>query len=102
MPESYLYLITCSHDVEATTKTLATFGNCALLSEHGTWLVAVDIDKAEADDLHAGSMLESVLDELGEDIAISVVEVNNIATYNIDPRGEQLLDQLFPAQDEEE
>ena len=102
IPESYLYVVTCLADNGQDVRgKLATFGQVAALNAQGCWLLAVDADYCDENDLHAGALLEQMLDELGEEINISVMEVSNIATYNILPEGDELLDQLYPTDEEE-
>lgn len=106
MSDVYLFLVLSDLGEEsaqraALEKTLGEYGELAPLLPT-SWLLSVDADTADEQDLNAGSLVEELLDVLGEEVHLSVVEVDNIATYEVHEESETLLDKLFPQDDDED
>lgn len=106
MPEFYLYLVTCKNITEAKSEqlvsVLGTIGDVAPALAGTVWLLSVKAEQADEMELDAGNLLERLIDELGDDLECVLVEVDNIATFNISEDGDGLLDKLFPLDEEEE
>ncbi|MEC9441794.1 MAG: hypothetical protein VYE40_11870 [Myxococcota bacterium] len=106
MNDAYLFLVVCNLAADDDRRrpfeeALGAFGELApMLST--SWLLSVDAERADDEDITAGPLLEHLLDVVGEDLEIAVVEVDNIATYDIQDGGEELLDRLFPPVEYEE
>lgn len=104
MSEFSLFIIGCDLGADdprrdTLVEILSAHGRCAT-SLSSQWLLAIDADVVESQMLHAGVLLEELLDVLGQDASVTIVEVDNIATYNIQAAGEELLDSLFPVEEE--
>ena len=102
--DHYLYLAVAqfqgtADEIAALERTLGAHGRVARLLETA-WLLAVDADVADEKDLHAGSLLEELFEEMGEDLRMTLVSVDNIATLNVIESGEALLDEIVPEYEE--
>ena len=102
MSESYLYFALSAHGSSPQLeRELATFGDVAPVL-HGGYLLAIDADRVDREDLHAGALLEALLDRFEEEPGMCVIEVNNIATFSLSDQAEELLDALYPADDDDD
>ena len=106
MIDAYLFLIVCDLAADDDRRrpfedALKSFGEVAQMLST-SWLLSVEADRADEEDITAGPMLEYLLDVVGDELEIAIIEVDNIATYDIHDAGEGLLDRLFPPEEDEE